>query len=54
MKTYIVKVRTVGQEVWVVDAESPEQAREDYWENGMCVNSEVLDSEINDIEEESD
>ena len=50
-KTYRVERRTTGREVYLVDAETAEEAAEN-WADGELWVSEVVDSEPYSVEEE--
>jgi hypothetical protein len=53
MATYRVEMSTTGREVWLVDADSPDEAREN-WAAGSLLNTEVLSSEIESVHVEED
>lgn len=49
MNTYRIRVETRGFEYYEIDAESKEEARENWYE-GSLLNSEVIDSWIENVE----
>jgi hypothetical protein len=56
MKTYLVKVKDISYPIYRVEAESPEDARISWWDNGNLIRtdyeSDITDCEIVNISEE--
>lgn len=46
MAQYIVKIRTTGHEVYLVDADSEQEAQDIWAEKGHLQVSEVLDADV--------
>ena len=53
MNAYIVKVRTEGFEMYAVDAESEDDAREN-WHEGSLIQSEADTAWVESVELEAD
>jgi len=53
MATYEVEVRTTGREIYVVEADSEEEAW-DSWADGFLAISEVIDAEVYNVTEEEE
>lgn len=53
MTMYLVEMKNSGREVYLVEADSPEQAAEEWWQ-GSLETSEVYDSEVVGVKELED
>lgn len=51
MPTYRIETETTGREVYLVDADSPEEAQQD-WSGGSLLVSEVMSSEVSSVQVE--
>lgn len=52
MTTFRVETATTGREVYLVDAETPEEAKQN-WAEGSLLVSEVMSSEVETVTEET-
>lgn len=53
MATFEVEVRTTGREIYVVEADSADEAW-DNWSDGFLAISEVIDAEVYNVTKEEE